>query len=70
MPRPTYLRFYLELNDDQELSCLFCMLPGCEQRFPVAGGGRTSNIGVHDRCADNHNDKLQGPAKDTDEGVG
>jgi hypothetical protein len=56
--RPTYLRFYLELNDDEELTCFFCTLPKCEQCFEVRGGGQRKLVGVHNDCADKHMDKM------------
>lgn len=55
--RPTLLKFYLEPNDDDQLTCLFCTLPKCEQSFTVAGGGKVQIIGVHNDCGDKHMEK-------------
>jgi hypothetical protein len=53
----------LEPNDDEDLACFFCTLPRCEQRFPVAGGGQSKLVGVHNSCADKHMDKIHNPPK-------
>jgi hypothetical protein len=58
MSKPTYLRFYLEHNEDEEITCLFCTLPRCDQSFTVSGGGKVSIIGVHNSCADKHMAKV------------
>lgn len=65
MSKPTYLRFYLEHNEDEELACFFCTLPRCEQRFSVSGGGQSKLVGVHNSCGDKHMDKIQSPTKVT-----
>jgi len=58
--RPSYIRFHLEPIDDEELSCIFCGLPRCDQGFQAAGGGKRSIYGVHNTCVDRHMDKLLG----------
>jgi len=61
--KPTYLRFHLEPNDDEEITCLFCNGPRCEQATRVSGGNRVTFYGVHNACAEKHMDKIHGPTK-------
>lgn len=70
MSRPTYLRFYLEHNDDDEITCVFCGLPRCEQGYLASGGGRKSFYGVHNSCGEKHMDKMKQTPKATAEGDG
>ena len=58
MTRPTLIKFYLEPNDDEEITCLFCGHRKCEQSFMAGGGGRKNIYGVHNDCAENHMSKL------------
>lgn len=57
MSRPTLIKFYLEPNEDEEITCLFCGLFKCEQCFVASGGGQSRIIGVHNSCADKHTEK-------------
>jgi hypothetical protein len=59
MSKPQQLKFWLEHNDDEDITCLFCGLPRCEQSFEAAGGGKRSFYGVHTSCAEKHMDKQQ-----------
>lgn len=52
--KPTYLRFHLDNNDEDEMTCFFCTLPKCEQSFEVIGGGGRKWVGVHTSCAEKH----------------
>jgi hypothetical protein len=70
MSKPTYLRFYLEHNDDEELTCFFCSLPKCEQMFEARGGGQVKFVGVHNSCAEKHMDKILAAPKGSTNGVG
>lgn len=56
-PRPTLLKFYLEPNDDETLTCLFCTLPKCELLIEARGGGKISWIGVHTECVNRHSER-------------
>jgi len=56
--KPTFIRFHLEHNDDEEISCFFCTLPKCEQYFEVRGGNQRRWVGTHDSCAEKHMDKM------------
>ena len=55
--RPTIAKFYLDPNEDQEITCLFCSLPKCEQSFTVRGSGKASIIGVHNDCVEKHGER-------------
>ena len=55
--KPTFIRFHLEHNDDEEVTCFFCKLPRCEQFFEVKGNERRW-VGVHSSCAEKHMEKL------------
>jgi hypothetical protein len=57
MSKPTIIKFYPEHNEDEELTCLFCTLPKCEQRIEVRGGGQVRILGIHNDCADKHEDR-------------
>lgn len=57
-PKPTFIRFNLGNNDEEEMTCFFCTLPKCEQYFTCAGGGGMKMVGVHTGCAEKHMDKL------------
>lgn len=52
-----FIRFDLEPNDDDEITCLFCGLRKCDKLFETKGGGRRTLHGVHDRCADDHDER-------------
>jgi hypothetical protein len=56
--KPTFIRFPLEPNDDEEITCVFCTMPRCDQAYRAAGGGKVSFYGVHNSCAEKHMDKL------------
>ena len=58
MARPVFIRFDLEPNDDDEITCLFCGLRKCEQMIEARGGGRVSFIGIHNDCADKHMERM------------
>lgn len=64
MNKPTLIKFFLEHNEDEELTCFFCTLPKCEQRFEARGSGTARIIGVHNDCADKHIDRQIPKAKD------
>jgi hypothetical protein len=55
--KPTLIKFYLEHNDDEEITCIFCSLPKCEQGFFAQGGGKMSFYGTHNSCAEKHHDR-------------
>ena len=57
-PKLQQLKFWLEHNDDEELSCFFCTAPKCDQKFTASGAGTSRNIGVHKDCANKHEDKM------------
>lgn len=57
MPRPTLIKFYLESNEDNEITCFFCRGRRCEQSFTVHLGGEIRIIGVHNECADGYADR-------------
>jgi hypothetical protein len=52
--RPTLLKFYLESNEDETLTCFFCRGKSCEQSFTAFGDGDRRTIGVHNECVDRH----------------
>lgn len=54
-----FVRFDLENNDleDDELTCVFCGLRKCDKLFVTKGGGRTTFYGIHDRCAEDHEER-------------
>jgi len=56
--KPTFIRFHLEHNDDEEITCFCCSLPRCEQFFEVSGGNVRRWVGVHSTCVDKHMSKL------------
>lgn len=58
MSKPTFIRFNLENNEDEDLVCFLCGGPRCEQRFPVTGGGQGKLLGIHNACVDKHMGKL------------
>ena len=62
--KPTYLRFHLENNDEDEMTCFFCTLPKCEQYFVCAGGGGKKMVGVHTACAEKHQKSLTSTGTD------
>jgi hypothetical protein len=48
-----HITFRLEHNEDRELTCVVCYPTNhhqCEWIFIVKGDGRTTAIGVHDKC--------------------
>jgi hypothetical protein len=55
--KPTLLKFYLEHNEDEELTCFFCKTNSCEQSFTVGGSGEIRILGVHSKCVDKHLEK-------------
>ena len=58
MSKPTFLRFHLEHNDEEEMTCFFCDGPKCEQSFKHRAAGGMKMVGVHTSCAEKHQDKL------------
>lgn len=56
-PKPTLLKFYLQHNDDEELTCFFCGLHKCDQFFEARGDGKIQWIGVHSGCVDRHTER-------------
>ena len=52
--KPTLLKFFLEHNEDEEITCFFCKREKCEQSFTVRAGGEVRIIGVHNGCVDSH----------------
>jgi hypothetical protein len=63
MSKPTFIRFNLEHNDEEEMTCFFCTLPKCDQCFVCAGGGGKKMVGVHDSCVEKHMEKQSQLAK-------
>jgi hypothetical protein len=57
-PKPTFIRFHLEHNDEEEMSCFFCDGPKCEQHFTHRAAGGMKMVAVHTACATQHMDKL------------
>lgn len=57
MTKPTLLKFYLDNNEDEEITCFFCKMNGCEQSFTVRGGNEIRIVGVHSKCVDKHLEK-------------
>lgn len=57
MSRPTFLRFHLENNEDEEITCFFCSVSKCEQFFEVLGNERRW-VGCHTSCAEKHMNRL------------
>lgn len=55
--KPTLLKFYLDNNGDEELTCFFCKANSCEQSFTVGGSGEIRILGVHSKCVDKHLEK-------------
>lgn len=56
--KPTLLKFYLENNEDAEITCFFCKGARCEQSFTVRGGNELRIIGVHSECVERHLEKM------------
>jgi len=59
MSRPTIIKFYPELNDDEEITCFFCKRAKCEFSFIVFGEGVTSIVGAHGECIERHESREQ-----------
>ena len=57
MSRPTLIKFYLEHNEDEEITCFFCKRARCELSFVVYGDGETRIVGAHAECAEHHEER-------------
>ena len=57
MARPTLLKFWLDDNDDETLTCFFCGTSDCEATFTVRGQGKAQIIGVHHKCVEKHQER-------------
>ena len=44
------IAFPLENNEDEQVTCTYCALPGCDLGYLVKGDGRQSWCGVHSKC--------------------
>jgi len=58
-PKPQRLQFWLENNDEDEMTCFFCDGPKCEQRFMHRAAGGMKMVGVHTSCAEKHEERRQ-----------
>lgn len=58
MTKPTLLKFYLDANEAEELTCFFCKANSCEQSFTVGRAGEIRILGVHSKCVDKHLEKM------------
>jgi len=57
MTKPTLIKFFLEHNEDEEITCFFCKRAKCEQSFVVFGDGETRIVGAHSECAERHSER-------------
>lgn len=43
--------FPLEMNGEEELTCVLCQKTACEYAMVLRGGGRKVYLGIHEACA-------------------
>ena len=57
MPRPTIVKFYLEHNEDEEITCFVCRRARCELSFIVFGPDDITEKGAHIECVEHHDQR-------------